>query len=149
MLAKRTGIWVLVGVTVAVAIAAVLAPRVAQPLSYHQFADQRGWLGIPNFGNVASNLGFAIVGLWGLVVLLGKARLVQFLDARERWTYVAIVGFYVLAKALETWDRAIFSLGHEVSRHMLKRLVAGGAGFWVLRMLQKRKPVQVAQSDTL
>jgi hypothetical protein len=38
--------------------------------SYHLFADQRGFLAIPNFGDVASNVPFAIVGVWGLVFLL-------------------------------------------------------------------------------
>lgn len=42
-----------------------LAP-VAQPQSYHQFADQRDFLGIPNLLNVMSNLPFALVGLAGL-----------------------------------------------------------------------------------
>lgn len=38
-----------------------------QLVDYHHFADQRGWLGIPHTANVLSNLGFAIVGLWGLL----------------------------------------------------------------------------------
>ncbi|HEX6827360.1 MAG TPA: hypothetical protein VF104_00115, partial [Burkholderiales bacterium] len=49
------------------AAAAMLTLRMAQPESYHRFADTRAWLGIPNFLNVASNLPFAIVGaaaLW-------------------------------------------------------------------------------------
>jgi hypothetical protein len=70
-------------------LAAVWAPRVAQPLAYHYFADQRGWLGIANFGDVASNAGFAIVGVGGLVVLLGRPGRVMFLEAQERrWAYL-------------------------------------------------------------
>ena len=46
-----------------------LAPGMAQPADYHHFADQRGWLGIPNLLNVLSNLPFAIGGLWGLWAL--------------------------------------------------------------------------------
>ena len=53
----------LAAVTLVVIVAAALAPRVAQPLSYHNFADQRPWLAIPNCGDVVSNLGFAIVGV--------------------------------------------------------------------------------------
>lgn len=37
-----------------------------QDLAYHQFADIRPLLAVPNFWNVASNLPFLIVGLWGL-----------------------------------------------------------------------------------
>ncbi|QDQ27863.1 hypothetical protein FNU76_16760 [Chitinimonas arctica] len=34
--------------------------------NYHQFADQRAWLGIPHAGDVLSNLVFAVIGLFGL-----------------------------------------------------------------------------------
>ena len=46
------------------------APRIAQDLAYHQFADQRPLLGVPNSLNVLSNLPFAIVGLTGLAAAL-------------------------------------------------------------------------------
>lgn len=35
---------------------------------YHQFADRRSWLGIPNFLDVTSNIPFLLVGLAGLRV---------------------------------------------------------------------------------
>jgi hypothetical protein len=87
---------VLVAVTLAVIIAAILAPRIAQPLAYHNFADRRGWLGIPNFGDVLSNAGFAIVDLWGLLVLLEKPSRAQFVDSRERWPYLIVFAGMVL-----------------------------------------------------
>jgi hypothetical protein len=37
-----------------------------QPLSYHNFADQRPLLGIPHALNVISNFPFVVVGVWGL-----------------------------------------------------------------------------------
>ncbi|HXZ19618.1 MAG TPA: hypothetical protein VEG63_06695, partial [Candidatus Acidoferrales bacterium] len=40
---------------------------IAQPESYHLFADQRRLQGIPNFWNVVSNLPFAVAGLAGLM----------------------------------------------------------------------------------
>ena len=43
-----------------------LLPPIPQDQSYHNFADQRTLLGIPNFWNVVSNLPFAIVGAVGL-----------------------------------------------------------------------------------
>jgi hypothetical protein len=235
-----------------VGLAAVLAPRADLPASYHQFADQRSWLGIPNFDDVVSNLAFLISGLWGFAFLIRKSRGQNFTDARERWLYVfvflgllltafgsayyhlapdnprlvwdrlpmtiafmalvaaliaervdieaglwllpvlitvgmgsviqwrltvehgagdvrfyaavqiyavlalflalllrsrytraadlaVVAGFYMLAKICETFDRQIFSVGHVVSGHTLKHLAAGAAGYWILRMLQKRK----------
>jgi hypothetical protein len=224
--------------------------------SYHNFADHRGWLGIPNFGNVTSNLAFAIVGVWGLTFLLRlkpQDLPPHFVDWRERWPYLlvffgmlltafssayyhlapnnarlvwdripmtivfgslvaaviaerisvhgglrllpflialgagsvlqwyadelhghgdlrfyaavqaystivlllalllppkysrgsdiaVVVGLYVLAKVLELADRRIFALGHVVSGHTVKHLVAAAAGYWILRMVQKREP---------
>ena len=255
MLAKRTGVAALLSLTLVVIIAAILAPRIAQPLAYHNFADRRAWLGIANFGDVVSNAGFAIVGLWGLTILLGKPSRVQFVDSRERWPYLIVfagmvltaggssyyhlapdndrlvwdrlpmtivfmalvaamiierisvpiglallpllllagiasvvewhisevngasdlrfyaalqayavllllailllpprytrssdlaivVGFYVLAKITEAADRPIFAFGQIVSGHTIKHLAAAAAGLWILRMLQKRRPVE-------
>src|SRR5262249_16147692 len=44
----------------------LLLPPISQDQSYHQFADQRTILGIPNFWNVVSNLPFLAVGAAGL-----------------------------------------------------------------------------------
>jgi len=245
---------VLVVFTIAVGAVAVLLPRIPQPQSYHDFADQRSLLGIPNFGDVASNLLFAVSGVWGLSFLFGQRGTEKFIDPCERWAYVFVflgllltafgsayyhltpgnarlvwdrlpmtlafmglvsamiservsvpagfyllpvllligVGsvvlwsysevrgagdlrfyaavqvyavlilpvllllpprytrswdfvvvfcFYVMAKIFETADRGIFSLDrHTVSGHTLKHLAAGAAGFWILRMLQRREP---------
>jgi hypothetical protein len=54
----------------------------------------------------------------------------------------AVVGLYVVAKLLETFDKQIFGAGHIVSGHTLKHVAAGYAGFWILRMLEKRRPLQ-------
>ena len=255
MISRRAGVWVLVAFTVLLVAAAALLPRIPQPQSYHDFADQRRWLGIPNFGDVASNLLFAVSGVWGLIFLLGRRGHEQFVDPRERWAYVfvflglfltafgsgyyhlapdnarlvwdrlpmtlafmglvsamiservsvavgchllplllllgvgsvvvwwyseirgagdlrfyamlqvyavlilpvllllpprytrswdfaVVFGFYLLAKLFETADRQIFSLDqHTISGHTLKHLAAGAAGFWILMMLQKRRPI--------
>lgn len=57
-----------------------------------------------------------------------------------------VVGFYALAKALETLDKPIFAVGDIVSGHTLKHLAAAAAGYWILRMLQQRNPVSAAAS---
>jgi hypothetical protein len=242
----------LLAVAVVIAILALLIPPIPQPLAYHNFADHRSWFSIPNFGDVISNVPFAVVGLWGLIFLC-KPRPDK-LTPRERWLYVVmfagliltafgsayyhlapgnarlvwdripimmvfmalltavvtervsvraglwlfpileaagigsvlvwhagelhghgdlrfyaavqvyailvllllllfpakyprgadfavVVGFYILAKILEESDRQVFALGHVVSGHTLKHLAAATAGYWILRMLQKREVV--------
>jgi hypothetical protein len=58
------------------------------------------------------------------------------------WCLAVVAGFYALAKILETFDPAIFGfLGHAVSGHTLKHLAAAYAGYWILVMLQRRRPV--------
>ncbi len=62
---------ILVGVAVlAVGITLFISP-IAQDPAYHQFADRRALLGIPNFGDTASNIGFLIVGALGLAFVFG------------------------------------------------------------------------------
>lgn len=254
LLPRHAGIWLFLLLAVGVGAAAFLAPRADLPPSYHHFADQRGFLGIPNFGDVASNVAFFVAGLWGLVFLTRKSSDKQFVHARERWPYflvflglvltafgsayyhlapdntrlvwdrlpmtivfmplvaaviaervnfkfdfwllavltaigmgsviqwhltvqhgagdlrfyaavqvyamLALVAalllpsrytgnadlvwvcvFYVMAKVAETADGQIFSLGHIMSGHTIKHLSAAAAGYWILRMLQKRKPI--------
>jgi hypothetical protein len=66
-------LWLLVAVTVASLVAIFLVPPVAQSLSFHHFADTRSLWGIPNFGNVASNLPFLIVASIGLLTVVKAA----------------------------------------------------------------------------
>lgn len=42
---------------------------IAQPERYHAFADQSRWSGIPHVADVLSNLGFAVVAMWGALRL--------------------------------------------------------------------------------
>lgn len=54
-------------------VALLLAvPPIPQDPNYHALADSRAIFGIPNFLNVASNVGFLIVGLLGLAMCLGQ-----------------------------------------------------------------------------
>ena len=41
-------------------------PRIPQDPAYHAFVDGRTLLGVPNFWNVFSNVGYLIVGIYGL-----------------------------------------------------------------------------------
>jgi len=44
----------------------LLLPPITQDQSYHEFADQRIFFGIPNFWNVVSNFPFIVIGAVGL-----------------------------------------------------------------------------------
>ena len=52
-------------VTVILSGAALWHGPIAQLPNYHDFADQTTSFGIPHFADVLSNLGFALVALWG------------------------------------------------------------------------------------
>lgn len=60
---------VLGSVAVASLAACLVLPPLQQPKAYHQFADVRAWMGIPNAQNVLSNAPFLIVACIGLHVL--------------------------------------------------------------------------------
>ena len=60
-------------IVVAAAVAAVMAQApIRQPLAYHDFADGRALLGVPNLLNVATNLPFLVVGLMAVVCQLAR-----------------------------------------------------------------------------
>jgi hypothetical protein len=141
-------VWVLVGFTLAVAVAAFLAPRIPQSQSYHDFADRRALLGIPNFGDVASNLLFAVSGGWGLVFLFAKRGRERFIDPRERWAYVFVFlgllltafgsGYYHLApdNARLVWDRLPMTLAFMgLVSAMISERVSVSVGCYLLPVL--------------
>ncbi|MFM9972737.1 MAG: ceramidase domain-containing protein [Burkholderiales bacterium] len=74
-------------------VAAFFVGPLRQP-GYINFADSRDCLGVPNFANVASNLAFLLVGLYGLW-RLQKPRLESFGDPFEvrvyRWLFAGVV----------------------------------------------------------
>jgi hypothetical protein len=148
LISRRTGVWVLVAFTIAVGAAAVLAPRIPQPQSYHDFADQRGWLGIPNFGDVVSNLLFALAGAWGLIFLFRRSEQGRFLDSRERWAYLLVFlgllltafgsSYYHLApdNARLVWDRLPMTLAFMgLVSAMISERVSVPVGFYFLPVL--------------
>jgi hypothetical protein len=58
----RTGL--LLAVTLGGVLVAMVVPPIHQDLAYHDFADRRVVLGVPNGVNVLSNLGFLLAGAW-------------------------------------------------------------------------------------
>lgn len=105
MISRSKACIVLVAPAVVIAIIAILLRPIPQPLAYHNFADQRAWLGLANFGDVASNLPFAFVGIWGLVVMFTAGK-TKFIDSRERWPYLALFASLILT----AWGSAYYHL---------------------------------------
>lgn len=66
---KHHELRVLAAISVLVVVVAMLLPPIPQPAEYHQFADRRNFFGIPNFGDVLSNLVFLFSGGAGLLFL--------------------------------------------------------------------------------
>jgi len=96
-------------------------PPIPQPLSYHQFADQRTFLGIPRFCDVISNLPFAVVGTWGLVFLYSSnvnRTTGGFLDRREIWPYL----FFFLGLLLTAFGSSYYHLAPDNARLLWDRL---------------------------
>lgn len=91
----------------------------AQPQDYHDFADTRSLFGIPNFGDVVSNIAFLVAGLAGLIVCFRCEAGVW----RERSAWIVAFagimlvsvgsGYYHLAPTDSTlfWDRAAMTVG--------------------------------------
>jgi hypothetical protein len=86
---NQTWKWVGAVLVLSMVVAAYLRGRVPQSLAYHQFADQRAFLGIPHCFNVISNLGFLFVGVWGMafVIRARNAQASPFRSRQESWPY--------------------------------------------------------------
>ncbi len=81
---------VVVAVALAVTVLA-LAPAIPQDQGYHQFADQRHWLGVPHAADVLSNLAFALVGVFGVARLVSPRR-TRFSPATESGLWCIALG---------------------------------------------------------
>jgi hypothetical protein len=139
--------------TVAVAATVILLPAVAQPPDYHRFADDRAWLGVPNFLNVVSNAPFFLVAVLGVRALWcpeGGARGAAFYRAPYALLFLALAAislgsaYYHLApdNARLVWDRLPMSVAFAAfvaavaaerwnpmaGRWLLAPLVATGVG---------------------
>jgi len=82
-------VWILLGAILLAVFVVYLFPAVPQSEAYHNFADKRAFLGVPNFLNVASNVLFLFVGLPGMWFVLHAADSSAFINPRERWPYFA------------------------------------------------------------
>ena len=86
------------------ALAAALAPRLNLDAAWAADLDTRNWLGIPNAGNVLTNLPFAPAGLLGLLFSLRQpAGSVVFRSATERTGWLVFFGFVLLTAFTSAW----------------------------------------------
>jgi hypothetical protein len=119
-LARNARLGVLAALSLVALVALWLQGPIPQDPAYHRFADTRTLFGVANFWNVASNLPFPVLGLWGLArVLRGP---VDPLAAAQRPAWIVfflgatIVGFgsgyYHLHpdNASLVWDRLPMTL---------------------------------------
>lgn len=107
--------WIAVLTAVCVS-AAIVLPRFAQPLDYHDFADHRSALGIANALDVVSNVGFLAAGLAGLVVV--ALRRAAFEVPAERWPYA----IFFLGLLLTSVGSAYYHLAPDNARLFWDRL---------------------------
>ncbi|HEY6905484.1 MAG TPA: hypothetical protein VI216_14355, partial [Candidatus Acidoferrales bacterium] len=88
---------------------------------------------------------YAVTQFGGLLVL---ALIIALFPARytRGSDFVIAFGLYFVAKIFEATDRVVFSVGHVVSGHTIKHIVAALSVYWILRMLRLRTPVSAALS---
>ena len=115
--ARRLAVpYVLPGAVLALSAAALLwHGPIVQPAHYHEFADQRAAVGVPHAADVLSNVGFAVVGVVGLIKLARNGAAPELAAGRDGWWlfFLALVctsagsAWYHLApdNARLVWDR--------------------------------------------
>jgi hypothetical protein len=95
------------------------------------------WSGLRGAENI---LPYAIVQYGGIAAIVAIVALFPSRYTRGADIMVA-VALYALAKLFEMLDAQIYALGHLLSGHTLKHLLAALAVWWLLRMLQLRAPL--------
>jgi hypothetical protein len=97
-------------------LAAIFAPRLNVDAGWAAAFDKRSWLGIPNAGNVLTNLPFVPAGLLGLLLALRQpAPGPVFRSAPERAGWLLFFAFVLITAFTSTWfhlapspDRLLF-----------------------------------------
>ena len=148
-LSFRQRVWLLLGLLIVVVFIVGMLDPIPQDPNYHLFADQRSFFGIPNFNDVVSNIGFAAVGVLGLLVVAGGRGREIFAGSHDARPYlifligVALVSlgsvYYHLApsNARLFWDRLPMSMGFMAitSAVVADRVDARAGNGWLLLLL--------------
>jgi hypothetical protein len=117
----RVRVGILLALSTLVTVVMLAIPPFAQPLWYHNFADDRTFVGVPNAANVLSNIPFVIVGVIGLWFLMSPATKEpgrSFMDPAERWPYA----FFFLFIALTGFGSAYYHARPDNDRLLWDRL---------------------------
>jgi hypothetical protein len=119
---------------------------ILQDQSYHQLADQRALLGVPNAADVLSNLAFALVGIVGVARLLSHER-TRFNMATEVGLWLIALGIIGTAigsawyhlnptDATLFWDRLPLTIASAgVLGAAMSQRLGEGVGRWALTVL--------------
>jgi hypothetical protein len=115
-------------------IGMVFVPPISQSLEYHNFADRRVFLGIPNFFDVITNLPFLAFGLMGFIFCLHHRQKMAPWSWRILFLGVILVCFgsayYHWSPNNQTlvWDRLTMAIGFMglfvglLSEHLNKKM---------------------------
>jgi hypothetical protein len=118
---SRTGAFpwrqaVLLGLALAAVVGLFSLPPLTQNVAYHNFADQRLILGVPNFANVVSNLPFLVIGAWGIWTVFRSPTAFRF--PSERWPYLC----FFIGVTLTAFGSAYYHLAPDNERLFWDRL---------------------------
>ncbi len=117
-MSKRARGFLILAVVLIAGIGVAFMHRIPEPSSYHNFADHRTWLGIPNFMDVVSNIPFLLAGLWGLSVVFSRKSRESFVTRSERWIYA----IFFLGAMLTCFGSAYYHLNPNNSTLVWDRL---------------------------
>ena len=140
---------ILIGLVVVGLIGLLALDPIPQDPSYHLFADTRSFFGIPNFNDVTSNAGFALVGALGIFTVAGGRRSKIFVQPPDGWPYavffigVALISlgsaYYHWAPSNDRllWDRLPMSVAFMAfsSAIIADRIHAKAGNTWLLLIL--------------
>ena len=99
----RQRVAILIGLLVVGLAALFVLDPIPQDPNYHLFADGRAFFGIPNFNDVTSNVGFAVVGVLGVWAVARRHLFAQTPDARPYMIFFAGVALVSLGSAYYHW----------------------------------------------
>lgn len=88
-------------------VALLFMDPIPQNPDYHLFADTRGLFGIPNFGDVMSNAGFALVGILGITIVFGSYQHLIFNSQEHARPYMVFfigIALVSLGSAYYHWE---------------------------------------------
>jgi hypothetical protein len=100
---RRVRLGLLIGLSVSGFVALCFIPPVPLGSGYHDFADRRTLLGVPNCSDVLSNIPFIVAGIWGLCWLLSRAAQKSFVEPYERMPYLVFFAGVTLTGFGSLW----------------------------------------------